>query len=206
MPPTRPLTPFLFIDRRAQYLVAGSTVASSSDASDLDYDDDDDDDYDEEAQRRPFQIGEREFEVEDPGTPTTQQRDDSFIGQLEWDDEDSNSARDILRREHTALVSERSRRLQVPTSLQTQSPSNLAPPSEFREDTPLLTKKVSFSAFPRPYHGLSAVATGSSLPVAQEEAPAPFRRRFSTSSGTSKATQRNWGGQSTFGQTVRSFR
>ncbi|PPQ89588.1 hypothetical protein CVT25_012333 [Psilocybe cyanescens] len=186
--------------RRAQYLVAASTVASSSDTSDLEYDNEDD----EEAQGS-FRIGEEDSDFEDQGldgTPTAEPRarDDSFIGQLSWDEE-YDSPRQALLREQAAILSERhlrqplsSHRLQLPPS----------GPSSVREDTPLLNKKVSFSALPRPYRTVDAAFPAKDLlPAASfEEGTSVSRRRLSTSSSASKGVHRHWGGQSTFGQTL----
>ncbi|KAH9486763.1 Vacuolar amino acid transporter 1 [Psilocybe cubensis] len=184
--------------RRAQYLVAGSTVASS-DASDLEYDDEDD----EEAQRS-FRLENEDSDVEDQeldATPSGEPRgrDDSFIGQLNWDEEDNESTRHASLREQTSILSDR--RLRQPLSIQRLQ---LSGPSNVREDTPLLAKKVSFSALPRPYRTVEPGFPAKDLlpQTSVDEVSSASRRRLSTSSAASKGLHRQWGGQSTFGQTL----
>ncbi|KDR85164.1 hypothetical protein GALMADRAFT_233828 [Galerina marginata CBS 339.88] len=191
--------------RRAQYLVAGSTVASSSDAaSDLEEDD-------EEAQSRVSRINDEEDydsedEVEGLGIPThSRPRDDSFVGQLNWDEDDASS-REPIPREQTMLFEGR---LHVPRSYENRG-SQPRGNARQREDTPLLAKKVSFSTLPVPKRTLdgdllakdpSSLSLGG--PSYQAIAPISGRgRRFSTTSVASVKGSRQWGGQSTFGQTL----
>ncbi|CAA7266602.1 unnamed protein product [Cyclocybe aegerita] len=196
--------------RRAQYLVAGSTVASASETSDVEEDD-------EECQfdsRRRFATGEDEdYDSADENdltdlTSPARDRDDSFIGQLDWD-EDYDSPRQSVRREQAARAARggRSHEARSPLGIHVSSPTH-------REDTPLLTKKpskISFapSSHPQHIHG-GPPATKDTLIVpsmpsynATLAPPPPLSRRLSSSSALSaKSGRYHFGGRSTFGQTL----
>ena len=154
-------------------------------------------------------------------TPTRTSRADSFIGQLDWD-EDYDSPRRFMRREHTARPVDRF--LQVPSFTSQGSPipqsivgSPARPPSALagrspREETPLLHKKPSRVSFSKPFRphvtqdGPPATKDSPSpspgIPSYHATAPALTRRLSGTSLASSKGVRYNFGGRSTFGQTV----
>ena len=154
-------------------------------------------------------------------TPTRTSRADSFIGQLDWD-EDYDSPRRFMRREHTARPVDRF--LQVPSFTSQGSPipqsivgSPARPPSALagrspREETPLLHKKPSRVSFSKPFRphvtqdGPPATKDSPSpspgIPSYHATAPALSRRLSGTSLASSKGVRYNFGGRSTFGQTV----
>lgn len=123
--------------------------------------------------------------------PSTLAHDDPFVGQLEWD-EDSDSPKEQTPQEHGQVLS---------------TPPNASIP---REETPLLAKKPSKVLFWDGPHPMS----GSSIPQNSQDhhfqvpsylsTPPPCRRRMSGGSVRScKSMQyHNFGGQSTYGQTV----
>ncbi|TFK40992.1 transmembrane amino acid transporter protein-domain-containing protein [Crucibulum laeve] len=184
--------------RRAQYLVAGSTVASASESSDFE------DNDDEEAQ-----FGESYDEDHDElfgdSLPTPRPRTDSFVGQLEWDEEEDTSDR--------AGVS-------VPPGRVLHAPQRPSLPHSARErliqqagtaheNTPLLQKKVSFTTPPHPRHPGWPGLTQKDSPVqptgdqSQLLTVALSHRRPSiVSTKSARSGRYNYGGHSTFGQTL----
>ncbi|KAF9015332.1 transmembrane amino acid transporter protein-domain-containing protein [Cyathus striatus] len=179
--------------RRAQYLVAGSTVASASETSDFE---------DDEESR----IGDLGEEDEDEDSVINQHairsRDDSFIGQLDWDEE-----HDAPERTGTAIppgrFPRRARdRLQPAASYGTSSSPilDVAP----REDSPLLQRKISFTTPPHPRHSAGVSHNHKDdVPTPYLAVPPTLQRRpsaLSTKSG--RSVKYTYGGQSTFGQTL----
>ena len=174
-------------DRRAQYLVAGSNVPSTSETSDFE---------DEEEQiggpKRPF-FDQDDFEGDE--TSAAALRDESFVGQLNWD-EDDDVPKSISRKKDFSSVME-SNKLVIPR------------PISATEQTPLLAKRtsrVSFSELPHPAHFSMQDSQGDSQAASPNNlaAPRPPSRRTSTTSVQSTKGL-NYRGQSTYGQTVRSF-
>ncbi|KAK7465722.1 hypothetical protein VKT23_005693 [Stygiomarasmius scandens] len=166
--------------RRAQYLVAGSTVASASEDSE-------EAPSDEESASNPFDRFEDDL-IEDDHTPIAQ--DDSFVDQFQWDALDSASV------------------APVSTSL-SPAQYRPHPVHEATEGTPLLKPKVSFppSPIPRRTSTISDQTGRSQVSHLEERRYTssdelqrrPLMRRASTSS---KSGKHHFGGQSTFGQTL----
>jgi len=187
--------------RRAQYLVAGSTVVSASDVGDLDEDD-------EESQQRSLHLQDNDYDSadeDDPDAISRTQQDDPFISQLEWD-EDYGSPPCQVRKEQTTWKVKRKSPdggdpLQAPQIVYTRVED--VP----KEDTPLITKPVSFSTLP-PTSGRvislsrSSAIKDSTLALDVPSHPGPSRRRLSSTSAISAKGIRHHGGQSTFGQTL----
>lgn len=204
-------TKFPTSDRRAQYLVAGSTVASNSDVSALAGDDDDD----EEAQNpvtRAFRFDEEqgdsdEEDIEGVTSGSPRPRENSFVNQIQWD-EDYDAVRPSAwqqrqrreRRPHTVIQEAHHPETEYGTrpTVTAQAPSS--------EQTPLL-RKVSFSVVASPRR-ISETPTPDRANLApggaQYQSPNAFaRRRFSGSAvGGAPVFVR---GHSTFGQTVSSL-
>ncbi len=197
------------LDRRAQYLVAGSTVASNSDLSALAGDDDDD----EEAQNpvtRAFRFDEEqgdsdEEDIEGVTSGSPRPRENSFVNQIQWD-EDYDAVRPSAwqqrqrreRRPHTVIQEARH-----PETVYAMPPA-VAPQAPSSEQTPLL-RKVSFSVVASPRR-ISETPTPDRANLApggaQYQSPNTFaRRRFFGISG-GRCTCFLCGGHSTFGQTV----
>lgn len=172
------------LDRRAQYFVAGATVAASESET---FSDDDDietglnEDEDEEA-------------LSEQGDLQTPRTHDDFIDEFQWDEEDESSER--AQTSYPELPQTNRERQKLLTAK--------PPAGPVREDTPLLRKTISFSTIPHPRR--QSTPSGVIRPLylsSSEQAPRPTlpRRRSSTSS--SKSGKYNYGGKSTFGQTVR---
>ncbi|KAG6842515.1 hypothetical protein C0991_000041 [Blastosporella zonata] len=168
--------------RRSQYFVAGSQVTGASDAET--FSDEDFEEGDEET---------GPFDAEDI-TPPVQGDDLDHFG---WEAEDDNSDRQAANFAQPPRPS-RQRGPQFIT------PRNLRHP---RETTPLLRKAISFSTPQHPSRlSTPAVAEGPTKVVSQDPAmdlvqhPHSQYRRFSGSSA--KSVKYNYGGKSTFGQTL----
>ncbi|KAJ7500945.1 transmembrane amino acid transporter protein-domain-containing protein [Mycena galericulata] len=162
--------------RRAQYLVAGSAVASVSDESDP---------FSEEEAG----IGYEDIEEEVDEQPVSSQESHGFIGQFDWDDvpseEDPATPRATLPF---------SRRVAPPASIRpTERPTERP---ERNERTPLLRKTISFTDVPHPRRTSTAANDTLTVPL-----PAPSLRRRS-SAASARSMKHNYGGQSTFGQTL----
>ena len=177
-------------DRRAQYLVAGSTVASVSDGSDPV--------GDEEAG---WNEGDDEeiFDDEEDDAVTPHARQDDFISQFDWDEPSEAMGQPSMTEGSSPTTplampfTRRDQRLTVPGS----------PSRRVGESTPLL-RKVSFSTAPHPHRTPQPVGldAGSLSPEELPRHPArPILRRGSSNSLAAKSIKH--GGQSTFGQTVR---
>ncbi|KIK71192.1 hypothetical protein GYMLUDRAFT_235550 [Collybiopsis luxurians FD-317 M1] len=169
-------------DRRAQYLVVGSTVASLSDESD--------EPFDEEAQisnvEQESDVLHFEEDLQTPIAPTAQT--DAFLDQFHWDGFEST--------QQTTRVS--------PSFSFTPHRHSERVGPDARESTPLLHSKPSFrstssrtrTTFPQtggPSYGLHD-------PVDASHHPPPVLRRASTSSISGHGDYTR--GQSTFGQTL----
>ncbi|KAJ4486341.1 transmembrane amino acid transporter protein-domain-containing protein [Lentinula aciculospora] len=168
--------------RRAQYLAAGSTVASVSDESDeID---------DEEAQLsstfeegEPDDLEEDEEDLQTPTVPSSQ--NDVFVDQFQWDDFDNTQT--------TA---------EVPSMSYTpRRPAERRPAAH--EGTPLLKSKTSRLSTISGTHAVSTPIEGPSYGLHDPDGvphTISGARRLST---TTKAESRHSiGGQSTFGQTL----
>ncbi|KAF8078445.1 transmembrane amino acid transporter protein-domain-containing protein [Lyophyllum atratum] len=172
--------------RRAQYFVAGSQVTAASDTETFSDDEEDD-----------RHLGERDDEIELPNDgdaiPTSQ---DDFADQLNWEAEDDTS-----ERPSTYLHP-----LRTNWGRDRQTPGIRRTEGRAQETTPLLRKAISFSAVPHPRRQSTSATTSGAAEVAFESAvhlakrPTLPRRRSSASS--SKSGQYNYGGKSTFGQTL----
>ncbi|KAJ7619383.1 transmembrane amino acid transporter protein-domain-containing protein [Roridomyces roridus] len=160
--------------RRAQYLVAGSAVASVSDESADPFDD-------EEADIG----GQEEEEEEQAAHPARPSSDVGFIGEFDWDEtpveEEPTTPRANLPFSRKAFPSPR-----------TQS-------SERTERTPLLRKSISFTKLPHPRRP-STAANNDSLAIPGHTISSATLRRPSAAS--TRSMKYNYGGQSTFGQTL----
>jgi len=178
----------LCTDRRAQYLVAGSTVAAS-DASEFEGNDD------EENRLHTEVFFDDESSVLRTRPSLASIREDAFIGQLSWDDEDEANVPFRAALSTPPIVI--SRPTSQPGSYHSRRPVPLAPPN-VRETTPLLGKRISFTTPPRPVRQTEYLA-----PLEDHRALA-VRRASTTSVASSKgpAPTRHFGGRSTFGQTV----
>lgn len=188
-------------DRRVQYLVAGSTVAASSDLSVFE-------DDDEEAARPHFRFDENDDASESilGASGETRPQEDSFITQIDWD-EDYETPQPVTQRPQatrsdtiTQVTHERGRPLIDPD---VTLPPIIGRPSE---QTPLLKKMVSFSTLVHPQRANEASAPAKGSPslspeVASYHPEGISRRRLSSGSAVSARHYR--GGQSTYGQTVR---
>ncbi|KAF8898555.1 transmembrane amino acid transporter protein-domain-containing protein [Infundibulicybe gibba] len=173
--------------RRSQYLVADYTVASASDTSDFD-------DNDEEAGIFSRDDSDDDFEDDQP---TPRPRDESFVGQLDWDED----------LEPTERPQPRGTVLHFPrrTPALSSAPSGLSQERRADEHTPLLPKINIFPTTPNPHQG------STSRPVQHDQyqtpgqtgnltVPATIQRRSSATS--MKSIKYNYGGKSTFGQTL----
>jgi len=176
-------------DRRAQYLVAGSTVVSASDQSEsLD---------DEEACISPIEERVDEELDEDVDDQSRIPHHD-FIGQFEWDDDMEPESSEHLKAAVPKLF------ISPPPESPFLTP--VAKTAEVHETTPLLRPAISFSLPPhdRRTSDPPPLIVKDSIGPLYDHVPssaAPLsRRRFSGSS--SKGVECSHGGQSTFGQTV----
>ncbi|KAF7373238.1 Aa-trans domain-containing protein [Mycena sanguinolenta] len=167
--------------RRAQYLVAGSTVASLSDNSDPF--------SDEEAG---LGFIDQDIDEEDIEEVDLRQESDGFIGQFDWDDIPSEPAETPTTPRPNLPFS---RRVPVPPGVRPESNEH----DERTERTPLLRKTISFTDTPHPRHTPSTAANDS-LAVPLVGSPGRPRRRSSAASA--RSIKYNYGGQSTFGQTL----
>ncbi|KAJ7202464.1 transmembrane amino acid transporter protein-domain-containing protein [Mycena haematopus] len=170
--------------RRAQYLVAGSTVASLSDDSDP---------FSDEEAGFGFvnQNIDEEYIEEADDSP---QESEGFIGQFDWDDISSEPAE-----------SPTTPRATLPFSRKVPAPPGQRPPArnqqneERNESTPLLRKTISFTDTPHPRRA-STSAPNDYLAVPLAGPDGRLRRRSSAASA--RSMKYNHIGQSTFGQTL----
>ncbi|KAK1223802.1 hypothetical protein PQX77_013326 [Marasmius sp. AFHP31] len=189
--------------RRAQYYVAGSTVASSGE--------EDPENWDEEAddQSEYFdQFDSPDLDVESRGRTTHD--DDGVIGQFYWDeDHPIGSLASSASHFPSSYVSQTQRNAEVAAETAGGLTGPITPPNEI---TPLLRPRVSFSQ-QQPIRDFErGRATGQDAgeeggtptveTIVHRHSPRTTPRRPSTSS--SKLTQRPAavGGHSTFGQTL----
>ncbi|KAJ7157928.1 transmembrane amino acid transporter protein-domain-containing protein [Mycena crocata] len=165
--------------RRVQYLVAGSTVASVSDNSDPF--------SDEEAGVGFFDQDIEEEDLE-PAIASSHESE-GFIGQFDWDDTPT---------EETPTAP----RPTLPFSRKIAPPTGPRPAErpERTERTPLLRKTISFTDIPHPRRTSTAANDTLTVPVAGPSGFAAGRRRSSAASA--RSMKYNYGGQSTFGQTL----
>jgi vesicular inhibitory amino acid transporter len=196
--------------RRAQYLVAGSTVAATNDDSVFD---DDDEEALHGLQDEDIEEEEEEGEIAGIDVPS-RAREDSFTG-LPWDEDydsiqSSPAAPSVLRPFGRRPQPNRSQTItqgsygiaRTPTSyleVPTGPSSIVRRPSE---DTPLLKKTVSFSTLAQPQRPTDVSSpTKGAEPIAEGSVSGPLRRRLSSASAMSGAKHHR-GGQSTYGQTL----
>ncbi|KAJ3776925.1 transmembrane amino acid transporter protein-domain-containing protein [Lentinula raphanica] len=170
--------------RRAQYLAAGSTVASISDESD---------EIDEEAQiGSTFEEEEEPDDLEEenlptPTVPSSQHDHNVFVDQFQWDDF-----------ENTQTTTE------TPLASSFPSPRRRAErrPPQVHEGTPLLKSKTSRLSTTSGTRSTPAPTEGSSYGLSDSgdaSQTGPGRRLSATTKAESK---QHLGGQSTFGQTL----
>ncbi|KAJ7762013.1 transmembrane amino acid transporter protein-domain-containing protein [Mycena maculata] len=166
--------------RRAQYLVAGSTVASVSDDSDP---------FSDEEAATGFVDEIEEEDVEWPANATgSSQESDGIIGEFDWDDLPSEGTSEDPTTPRPTLPF--SRRVAPPQGTRpTERP-------ERNERTPLLRKTISFTDVPHPRRTSTAANDTLTVPVVGTA----LRRRSSAASA--RSMKHNYGGQSTFGQTL----
>lgn len=181
------------LDRRAQYLIAGSTVISASETSDFE-------DDDEEALRG--RTEEEDYDSFNDNAVNPRSRPDSFVGELDWDEGYENN--DRASHSHAVTIPRN-----VPGRHRSRRESRL--PHDIvvapREDSPLLHKKVSFSPpHPNQKQDVKGDSTGQQSLAEQSYLTVPLslphRRLSTTSARSSKNVVYNYGGKSTFGQTV----
>ncbi|KAG5654742.1 hypothetical protein H0H81_003750 [Sphagnurus paluster] len=173
--------------RRAQYFVAGSQVTAASDAETFSDHDDSDSSF-----------GETDEESSPLGTGDVTPTQDDFVDQFGWEAEDDNVQRPSL----PSLLPPTNRERDRLSASRTGSRSG----SRVRETTPLLRKAVSFSATPHPRRQPTPATAPKPLYTVPEprvdlsQRPALPHRRSSASS--TKSIHYNYGGKSTFGQTL----
>ncbi|TFK30607.1 hypothetical protein FA15DRAFT_662607 [Coprinopsis marcescibilis] len=177
--------------RRAQYLVAGSAVATASEASDHENDDeeavaysirhnfDSDDEY-EEGEWRSHE----------------RSRQQSFVGQFDWDEDQDEP---IRHRPTIALPPTRSEPFSRRFETHPVDELDRRPP---RESTPLLVHKASSIQEPLSIEEPATKDYGAKTPVASLLAPPSLHRRPSIISQGSHKVQYTFGGRSTYGQTM----
>ena len=177
------------LDRRAQYLVAGSNVAPASTAADLE--------GAEDTEEGPALSDEEAFDTEQDVETPRPADNDSFVGPFAWEDDYDRQTVDSS----ITTDSQRTARLPV-TGRDYIRPIISSPPVEdaIQEETPLLSRKVSFSTNAAPAKKASTTSLGA---TSYRATASGSGRRLSTTSLTSvKEVQRQSSGHSTFGQTV----
>jgi len=170
------------------------------------------DEDDEESQQRSLHLQDDDCDPADepedvPDTIPRAQQDDPFISQLEWDEDYGSPTRQVRKEQSTWKVKRKSPDgndpIRAPQIVYTRAEDTP------KEDTPLITKPVSFSTL-LPASGrvisssqLSSTIKDSTLALdVPSHHPGPSRRRLSSTSAISAKGIRHHGGQSTFGQTV----
>ncbi|KAJ7657800.1 transmembrane amino acid transporter protein-domain-containing protein [Mycena polygramma] len=174
--------------RRVQYLVAGSTVASVSDNSDPFTDEEAGFGFPEEDIEE--EDAEEVAEAEAEATPDS----DGIIGQFDWDD---------LRSETSE--SPTTPRPILPFSRKVPAPPGVRPPeqTERTERTPLLRKTISFTNTPHPRRTSTAANDTLAVPLAGPSgSPGRPGLRRRSSAASARSMRHNYGGQSTYGQTL----
>ncbi|EAU92886.2 amino acid transporter [Coprinopsis cinerea okayama7 len=186
--------------RRAQYLVAGSAVAPTSEASDLE-------DEDEEtgfSSRRHTAVEESDDEYDPDDYRQRMQmrpRDDSFVGQLDWDEDQHDAV-------FPASPLRRPSRPRYDTQQTVQLHQSITPRVEeirkAHESTPLLSQKSSSIQEQLSIH--EPVKDHGILVQTQDPShlapPSSLRRRSSAASHGSRSIHYSFGGRSTYGQTL----
>jgi vesicular inhibitory amino acid transporter len=119
------------------------------------------------------------------------QESDGIIGQFDWDDMHSETSE-----------SPTTPRATLPFSRKVPAPPDLRPPeiTERTERTPLLRKTISFTNTPHPRRASTAANDSLAVPLA---GPSSFPARRRSSAASARSMRYSYGGQSTFGQTVR---
>ncbi|KAJ8084203.1 hypothetical protein PM082_002970 [Marasmius tenuissimus] len=190
--------------RRAQYYVAGSTVASSGEEDPENWDEDAD-----EQSEYFDQFDSPDLDVESRGRTTHD--DDGVLGQFYWDeDHPVGSLASSASNFPSSYVSQTQRNAEVAAETAGGLTGPITPPNEI---TPLLRPRVSFSQQQQPIRDSErGRATGQDVAedrgtptvetIVHRHSPRTAPRRPSSSS--SKLTQRPAvvGGHSTFGQTL----
>ncbi|KAL0580303.1 hypothetical protein V5O48_001720 [Marasmius crinis-equi] len=193
--------------RRAQYYVAGSTIASSGEELD------NESDFDEEAG-----IGSEYSEDFDrtPRVDIERTEDDGLVGQFLWDEEDVQpvapaSVASSASHFPPSYAAQTQRNAEIAAETASGLTGSLSPANEV---TPLLRPRVSFSqqlggheldrGRARVYGGLGEgdESEAAEASFAHRHPQQPVPRRSSTSSSKTHQRPATIGGQSTFGQTL----
>ncbi|KAJ6615354.1 transmembrane amino acid transporter protein-domain-containing protein [Mycena sp. CBHHK59/15] len=118
---------------------------------------------------------------------------EGFIGQFDWDDTPTEPTETPTTPRPT-----------LPFSRKVPTPSGIRPTERPTEHTPLLRKTISFTDTPHPRRTSTAANDTLTVPLAGPSSipghPAALRRRSSAASA--RSMKYNYGGQSTFGQTL----
>ncbi|KAJ7156133.1 transmembrane amino acid transporter protein-domain-containing protein, partial [Mycena filopes] len=189
--------------RRAQFLVAGSTVASVSDDSDPFSDDE-------------AGLGFAEEDIEEEEAANASSDAEGFIGEFDWDDIPAEGLESPTTPHATLPFSRRipplrpsNERTDTERTVRNERTPGLRPVHERNDDveetprnehTPLLRKTISFTEVPHPRRTPPATSDTLVVPVAGPSNYAGRRRRSSAASA--RSMKYNYGGQSTFGQTL----
>lgn len=204
-----------FVDRRAQYLVAGSTIVSASEAEVFE-----DEEEDEEAHLGYFDEHDEDNYYDsddDDDSADTTPRDD-FVSQLQWDEDIPSSDSDALPAGQPQVSASlpASRRMFNPRSKKenTLKPMPLSwganRDTKPQETTPLLSKKISFGVPSQAPRRLSTTTKyGGQERGLDFNAPChATQRRLSNVSvarstrSVTRSIKHTHVGRSTFGQTV----
>ncbi|KAJ7743332.1 transmembrane amino acid transporter protein-domain-containing protein [Mycena metata] len=175
--------------RRAQYLVAGSTVASVSDDSDP---------FSDEEAVLGFAEQDNIEEVIEEEAANASSDAEGFIGEFDWDDMPSERAESPTTPRATLPFSRKVLPSPGPRPFNERNDSER---TARNERTPLLRKTISFTDVPHPRRTSTAANDTLAVPLAgSSNGPAALRRRSSAASA--RSMKYNYGGQSTFGQTL----
>ncbi|KAH6917218.1 amino acid transporter [Coprinopsis sp. MPI-PUGE-AT-0042] len=197
--------------RRTQYLVAGSSVAPTSET--------DEEAEDEETGFRRGPLYDSDDEEVDAdsedgrgGSPQIRRREDSFVANLDWDEEGEGEPShpqisvSPFSRPHLS-----SRRYDTQNTIQptVRRPAELVKPPirELRgnESSPLLSRKTSSIQAPLSFEEPAAKGYGTQAQDPNLLSPPQvpiLRRRSSAASHKSKLQQYSFGGRSTYGQSL----
>ncbi|KAJ7030117.1 transmembrane amino acid transporter protein-domain-containing protein [Mycena alexandri] len=178
--------------RRAQYLVAGSTVASASDDSDP---------FSDEEAGLGFAEQDIDEEAIEEEAANASSDAEGFIGEFDWDDTPAERAESPATPRATLPFSRKILPSPGPRPLNERNDSER---TARNERTPLLRKTISFTEVPHPRRTSTAANDTLAVPLAGPSnnpgRSAALRRRSSAASA--RSMKHNYGGQSTFGQTL----